>query len=183
MHKFSTAATKSSALPALHDPRAGAPGLLSALFHRYGGVRGERDGVEFAKRRRRDVCVHRGGGGTKKLMPSRRHPSGWWGLRATSVSLVVADVPASPSPCSLISPRKPHQRTSPYLSSEALNVLVGVSRWLTRTACVAHLYQCGFGFAIRTVRASHRLAPTSLRDKNLCIIRAMTSRLRAFVMS
>ncbi len=48
-----------------------------------------------------------------------------------------------------------------------LNVLVGVSRWLTRTAWVAHLYQCGFGFAIRTVRASHRLAPTSLRDENL----------------
>ena len=53
-----------------------------------------------------------------------------------------------------------------------LNVLVGVSRWLTRTAWVAHFYQCGFGFAIRTVRASHRLAPTSLRYKNLCIIRA-----------
>ena len=53
-----------------------------------------------------------------------------------------------------------------------LNVLVGVSRWLTRTAWVAHFYPCGFGFAIRTVRASHRLAPTSLRYKNLCIIRA-----------
>ncbi len=34
---------------------------------------------------------------------------------------------------------------------------VGVSRWLTRTACAAHFCQCGFGFAIRTVRASHRL--------------------------
>ncbi len=34
------------------------------------------------------------------------------------------------------------------------------------------LYQCGFRIATRTVRASHRLAPTSLRDKNLCIIRA-----------
>ncbi len=54
----------------------------------------------------------------------------------------------------------------------APNVPVGVSRWLTRTACAAHLCQCGFGFAIRTVRASHRLAPTSLRDENLCIIRA-----------
>ncbi len=125
MHKFSTAATKSSdvlyappARPAsagAPDPQAGASGLLSASFHRYGGVRGERDGVEFAKPRRRDVCVHRGGGGTKKLMPSRRHPSGCWGLRATSVSLVVVDVPASTSPCSLISPRKPHQRTLPYL--------------------------------------------------------------------
>ncbi len=26
-----------------------------------------------------------------------------------------------------------------------LNVPVGVSRWLTRTACAAHFYQCGFG--------------------------------------
>ena len=34
------------------------------------------------------------------------------------------------------------------------------------------LYPCGFGFAILTVRASHRLAPTPLRYKNLCIIRA-----------
>ncbi|MCH6569669.1 MAG: hypothetical protein IH794_06145, partial [Acidobacteria bacterium] len=29
---------------------------LSASFHKYGDVCGERDGVEFAKRRRRDVC-------------------------------------------------------------------------------------------------------------------------------
>ncbi len=118
MHKLSTAVPQSSVLTALCFL-----GLPSASFHRYGGVRGERDGVEFAKRRRRDVCEHRGGGGTKKSMPSRRHPSGGWGLRTISVSLVVTDVPASPSPCSLISPRKPHQRTSPYLSSEALNVL------------------------------------------------------------
>ncbi len=49
---------------------------------------------------------------------------------------------------------------------------VGVSRWLTRTERVAILYQCGFGLATLTVRASHRLAPTSLRDKDLCIVRA-----------
>ncbi len=36
-----------------------------------------------------------------------------------------------------------------------VNAPVGVSRWLTRTACAAHLYPCGFGFAILTVRASH----------------------------
>ncbi len=124
MHRFSTTVPQSSPLTALCFL-----GLPSASFHRYGGVRGERDGVEFAKQRRRDVCVHRGGGGTKKSMPSRRHPSGGWGLRATSVSLVVADVLASPSPCSLISRRKTHPRTSPYLSSEALNVL--------------HEYACG----------------------------------------
>ncbi len=68
-------------------------------------------------------------------------------------------------------PARPASAGAPGL----LNVPVGVSRWLTRTECVAHLYQCGFGFAIRTVRASHRLAPTSLRDKNLCIIRASVS--------
>ncbi len=50
--------------------------LASASFHKYGNVCGERDGVEFAKRRRRDVCAHRGGGGTKKSMPLRRHPLG-----------------------------------------------------------------------------------------------------------
>ena len=50
--------------------------LLSVSFHKYGDVCGERDGVEFAKRRRRDVSVHHGGGATKKSMPSRRHPSG-----------------------------------------------------------------------------------------------------------
>jgi hypothetical protein len=31
MRKFSTAAPKSSALTALHDPQAGAPGLLNVL--------------------------------------------------------------------------------------------------------------------------------------------------------
>ena len=117
MHNFSTASPKSLVLTVLRSV-----GLPSVSLHRYSGVRGERDGVKFAKRQRHDVDVHRGGGATKKLMPSRRHLSGWWGLRATSVSLVAADVPASPSPCSLISPRKPHQRTLPYLWNEALNV-------------------------------------------------------------
>ncbi len=37
---------------------------------------------------------------------------------------------------------------------------VGVSRWLTRTACAAHLYQCGFGFAI-PARIIHRLSSRS----------------------
>ena len=148
MHNFSTASPKSLVLTVLRSV-----GLPSVSLHRYSGVRGERDGVKFAKRQRHDVDVHRGGGATKKLMPSRRHLSGWWGLRATSVSLVVADVPASPSPCSLISPRKPHQRTLPYLWNEALNVpystLAGVS--------VARLV---------------RPALSALRDENLCIIRA-----------
>ncbi len=31
MHKFSTAAQKSSTLPALRDPQGGAPGLLNVL--------------------------------------------------------------------------------------------------------------------------------------------------------
>ena len=42
-------------------------------------------------------------------------PFGLKELRAISVSLVVADVPASPSPRSLTSPRKPLQQTSSYL--------------------------------------------------------------------
>jgi len=153
MHKFTTASPKSLVLTVLRDPQAGAPGLPSVSLYRYGGVRGERDGVKFAKRQRHDVDVHRGGGATKKLMPSRRHPSGWWGLRATSVSLVVVDVPASPSPCSLISPRKPHQRTLPYLLNEALNVPYST-------------------FAGASVARLVRPALSALRDENLCIIRA-----------
>ncbi len=54
IQKFSTAAATPSVLTA-RPASAGAPGLLSASFHRYGGVRGERDGVKFAKRQRRDV--------------------------------------------------------------------------------------------------------------------------------
>jgi len=47
--------------------------------------------------------------------------------------------------------------------------VVGVSRWLTRTERAAHFYPCGFAFANLTVRASHRLARTTLRHENLCI--------------
>ena len=52
--------------------------------------------------------VHRRGGATKKATPSRRNPSGGWGLRVISASLVVDDVTTSPPPRSLTSPRKPH---------------------------------------------------------------------------
>jgi len=38
MHKFSTAATISSALPALHDPQAGTPRLLNVLKSTFAGV-------------------------------------------------------------------------------------------------------------------------------------------------
>ena len=76
------------------------------------------------------------------------------------------------APKSSALPVRPAKAGAPDPQVGAPNVPIGVSRWLTRTACVAHLCQCGFGFAIRTVRASHRLAPTSFRDKNLCIIRA-----------
>jgi len=79
----------------------------------------------------------------------------------------------APKPSAL--PARPAKAGAPGPQAGApglLNVLVGVSRWLTRTACAAHPFQCGFGFAIRTVRASHRLAPTSLRDEILCIIQA-----------
>ena len=38
MHKFSTAATKSSALPVLRDPQAGAPGLLNVPYNTFAGA-------------------------------------------------------------------------------------------------------------------------------------------------
>ncbi len=52
------------------------PPTLSVSSQEYHDVCGKRDGVEFAKQRRRDVTVHRGGGATKKSKPSRRHPLG-----------------------------------------------------------------------------------------------------------
>ena len=51
-------------------------GAPSASLQKYGEVCGERDGGEFAKRRRRDASAHREGGATKKSMPARRHPLG-----------------------------------------------------------------------------------------------------------
>ena len=38
MHKFSTAATKSSSLPVLRDPQAGAPGLLNVPYGAFAGA-------------------------------------------------------------------------------------------------------------------------------------------------
>ncbi len=38
MHKFSTAPTKSSAPPALHDPQAGTPGLLNVPYSTFAGA-------------------------------------------------------------------------------------------------------------------------------------------------
>ncbi|MCH8017744.1 MAG: hypothetical protein IH917_14100 [Acidobacteria bacterium] len=42
--------------------------------------------------------------------PSRPNPSGGWGLRAISLSLVVADVPALPPPLFVTSSRNPIRR-------------------------------------------------------------------------
>ncbi len=39
--------------------------------------------------------------------PSRPNPSGGWGLRAISLSLVVVDVPAAPTPLFATSPATP----------------------------------------------------------------------------
>ncbi len=69
------------------------------------------------------MSVHRGGGATKKIDAVPLPPLGLMGvLRATSVSFVVADVPASPPPRSLISPRKTHQQMSWYSWDETLNL-------------------------------------------------------------
>ena len=129
MHKLSTTVPQSSTLTA--RPEAGTPflGLTSASFHRYGGVRGERDGVEFAKRRRRDVwCIAEEEGQRNRCRPATTlRADGGCGRPLCRSSSPMSLT--SPSPCSLISPRKTHQRTSPYLSSEALNVL--------------HEYACG----------------------------------------
>ncbi len=62
MHKLSTAVPQSSSVRCAPTARPASgyplPWANSASFHRYGGVRGERDGVELAKRRRRDVwCI------------------------------------------------------------------------------------------------------------------------------
>ena len=106
MHKFSTASPQASVLTVLR-----LVGLPNVLLHRYGGVRGERDGVKFAKRQRHDVDVHRGGGATKKLMPSPPPPFGLMGVAGGPLCRSSASMSLHrPSPCSLISPRKTHQR-------------------------------------------------------------------------
>ncbi len=53
-------------------------------------------------------------------------------MRAISASLVIADVPASPPPRSLISPPKPHQQMSGYTWDETL--VLRVVKDLTKRA-------------------------------------------------
>ncbi len=113
--------------------QAGAPWPTSASFHRYGGVRGERDGVEFAKRRRRDVgCIAEEEGQRNRCRPAAalRADGGCGRSRGTRLRVtrrrrcpciafsLLLDL-ASQAPSANIT----------YLSSEALNVL--------------HEYACG----------------------------------------
>jgi len=58
-----------------------------------------------------DAGAHRRGAATKQTGPPRRHPQGGRGSRAISASLVVNDVPTSPPPHSLTSPREPRPHT------------------------------------------------------------------------
>ena len=70
---------------------------LSTHFHKYGDVCWERDGAQIEARRRVDAGTS-ARRSNKKMGPSRPNPSGGWGLRAISLSLVVVDVPASTPP-------------------------------------------------------------------------------------
>jgi len=77
--------------------------------------RSDDDAMSVASRRRRD----------KEIDAVPPPPFGLMGVAGdlgapACGSLVVADVPASPPPRSLTSPRKPHQQTSSYLWSETL---------------------------------------------------------------
>ncbi len=94
--------------------------FLSTHFHKYGDVCWERDGAQIEARRRVDVGTS-ARRSNKKMGPSRPNPSGGWGLRAISLSLVVVDVPASTPPLFATSPRKPHPQTLPYLGKGVLS--------------------------------------------------------------
>ena len=60
MHEFSTAATKSSALPALHDPQAGAPGLLNVPYSTFAGASVARlVRSAFSSLRDKNLCIIR----------------------------------------------------------------------------------------------------------------------------
>jgi len=78
----------SSSFSAPFDPRR-SPGTH---FHKYDNVCWARDGAQIQARRRVDVetSARRS---NKELGPSRPNPSGGWGLRAISLSLVVVDIP------------------------------------------------------------------------------------------
>ena len=93
--------------------------FLSAPFHKYDDVCGERDGVEGAKRRRGDAWYRRGGATKPSARPvATRRADGGCGrsLRWSSSKMAKHRLP----PPALISPHKPHLHTSSYLWKGAL---------------------------------------------------------------
>ncbi len=64
MHKFSTAATKSSALAALRDPQAGTPGLLNVPYSTFAGASDPQAGAPALARsalsslRDKNLCIN-----------------------------------------------------------------------------------------------------------------------------
>ena len=94
---------------------------LSAPFHKYDDVCGERDGVEGAKRRRGDAWYRRGGATKPSARPvATRRADGGCGrsLRWSSSKMAKHRLP----PPALISPHKPHLHTSSYLWKGALSL-------------------------------------------------------------
>ena len=94
--------------------------MLSAPFQKYDNVCGEPDGVESAKRRRRDAS-YRGGGATKlsaRPVATRRADGGCGrSLRWSSSKMTNHRLP----PTALISPHNPHLQTSSYFWNGALS--------------------------------------------------------------
>ena len=96
----------------LRTPDSGKGAGLSASFHKYGEVCGQRDAMS--------LCI---GEEERQRNRSRpvRHPPGGWGLWVISVSLGVGDFRTSPPPRSL---------TSPHLTSQdpSANIIVFLKR-------------------------------------------------------
>ncbi len=80
--------------------------VMSTPFYKYGNVCWERDGAQIEARRRGDAGTS-ARRSNKRMGRSRPNPSGRWGLPAISLSLVIADVPASPPPLFATSPASP----------------------------------------------------------------------------
>ncbi len=94
---------------------------ISAPFHKYDDVCGERAGVEGAKRRRVDAGYRRGGATKPSARPvATRRVDGGCGrsLRWLSSKMAQHRLP----PPALISPHKPHLQTSSYLWNGTLRL-------------------------------------------------------------
>ncbi len=116
----------------------------SVVSRKYVDVCGERDGVEFAKRRR-TRCSASWRRSDKEIGPAPRHPEGRWGLWTISALVVVEDDQASSSSsCLYLASQAPSANinvfTGHYTSQPGYNMRVAnVSQTLRRIPSVSQV--------------------------------------------